>query len=361
MPWNRPTLKQLYERISADFSGRLLDGGKVLSRSVIAVLAKVWAGACHALHEVLGWLYLQVFVDTAEGWALERWASVWAIYRKQAEAAAGKVIFSGEEGAVIPVGRIVQAQTGQQYATQAEGKIENGSALVEVLALEPGSAGNLVEGAGLTLVSPLEMVNAAAVAAAGGISGGTDAETDESLRVRLLERLRRPPRGGSKSDYEKWAKEVAGVTRAWCYPLYFGPGTVALTFATDNAPEETGGPIPTPEMVQRVFGHIEPLRPATVREWSVFAPQPKPLDPVIQISPNTDSIKSAISAELADLIAREGEPDSVLLHSHILTAISQAPGLNDYVLVYPAANLAYAKNALPTVGTVQFGDIEVTP
>ena len=74
MAWDRPPLTSLHERIARDFSGRLLDGATLLRRSVLAVLAKVWAGACHTLHSVLAWLYLQVFVDTAEGEYMERWA-----------------------------------------------------------------------------------------------------------------------------------------------------------------------------------------------------------------------------------------------------------------------------------------------
>ena len=102
MAWDRPTLTSLHERIARDFSGRLLDGATLLRRSVLAVLAKVWAGACHTLHSVLAWLYLQVFVDTAEGEYMERWAGVWNLSRLPAAAAAGDVVFTGQDGAVIP-------------------------------------------------------------------------------------------------------------------------------------------------------------------------------------------------------------------------------------------------------------------
>ena len=61
MAWERPSLSSLHERIARDFSGRLLDGSTLLRRSVLAVLAKVWAGACHMLHSVLAWLYLNIF------------------------------------------------------------------------------------------------------------------------------------------------------------------------------------------------------------------------------------------------------------------------------------------------------------
>ena len=46
MPWNRPTLEQLAQRISADFSGRLLGGGAVsdpLRRSAAELLDRARA------------------------------------------------------------------------------------------------------------------------------------------------------------------------------------------------------------------------------------------------------------------------------------------------------------------------------
>lgn len=70
------------------------------------------------------------------------------------------------------------------------------------------------------------------------------------------------------ADYVRWAREVPGVTRAWVLPMHMGIGTVGVCFVCD-AQED---PFPSEEMVQRVQEHIEPLRPATVKELAVFAP-----------------------------------------------------------------------------------------
>lgn len=78
MSWDRPTLKTLHARISGDISARLLDGGTILTRSVLAALSKVWAGACHGMYAFFAWLFPQVFVDTAEVEFLARWAAVWS-------------------------------------------------------------------------------------------------------------------------------------------------------------------------------------------------------------------------------------------------------------------------------------------
>jgi uncharacterized phage protein gp47/JayE len=258
MPWDRPTLQQLYQRISKDFSGRLLDGGTPLTRSVLAVMSKVWAGACHLMHGMLAWLFVQVFADTAEGPYLERWARIWGIFRKGAASAVGQVVFSGQE--TVPDGTLIQHQaTSVVYIVEGDADPVDGVITARVKAALPGVDGNRQAGDALTLVVPLAGVVADGVTLPEGITGGVDAEDDEGLRRRFLDRLRQPPRGGSKHDYEAWACEVPGVTRAWCYPMGDGIGTVSLTFATDNA---AAGPIPTQDMVQAVRDHIEPNNPA---------------------------------------------------------------------------------------------------
>jgi len=357
MPWDRPTLKQLFERISQDFSGRLLDGRAVLSRSVIAVFSKIWAGACHLMHGMLAWLFLQVFADTAEGPYLERWARVWGIFRKAASQAAGPVIFSGTDGAIIPAGTLVQHQaSGLQYAVQEDREASGGSIAVTVKALTAGAASNLPAGAPLALIAPIAGVQSDGLVGADGVTSGADEETDESLRSRLIARLRRPPRGGSKSDYEAWALEVPGVTRAWCYPMGLGIGTVSLAFVTDNAPE---GPIPSTEMVARVQAHIETLRPATVKEWLAFAPEPLPIVIRLSVTPDTEAVREAVRVELRDLIVREGESGVELYRSHINEAISLAPGEVDHTLYEPSANIEVPDGYFPMLQDVIF--VEAAP
>jgi uncharacterized phage protein gp47/JayE len=352
MPWERPTLRQLFERISRDFSGRLLDGGALLARSVLSVFSKVWAGAAHEMHGMLAWLFLQVFPDTAETVFLERWAVIWGVFRKTASNAAGEVVFSGLEGALAPSGTILQHQSsGQQYVLLADAEIADGAAGVRVRAMSPGAAGNLPAGSELSLIAPIGGLQPTAVVSDEGITGGADEESDESLRARLLDRLRNPPRGGAKHDYEAWAMEVPGVTRAWCYPLGLGVGTVSLTFVCDDAVD---GPIPSPEMVERVREHIEVLRPASVKEWEVFAPEVLPVDVTLSVTPDTAAVRAAVEAELRDLIAREGEPDSVLLRSHLTEAVSVAAGERDSVVYAPAENVEVPPGYFPVIGTIAF-------
>lgn len=82
----------------------------------------------------------------------------------------------------------------------------------------------------------------------------------ESLRVRVIRSYRVIPHGGSVDDYETWALEFPGVTRAWCRGNYMGPGTVGLFVMRDTDPV----PVPNPVQLQELKDYIEPLRPVTV-------------------------------------------------------------------------------------------------
>lgn len=63
--------------------------------------------------------------------------------------------------------------------------------------------------------------------------------------------------GGADPDYVIWAKEVAGITRAWTFRHYKGTGTVGVMVATSNPVN----PAPGDDLVKAVRDHILPLAP----------------------------------------------------------------------------------------------------
>jgi len=225
--------------------------------------------------------------------------------------------------------------------------IAAGTASAPVSAETAGADALTVAGQPLTFLSPVAGVNATAIVAAGGIIGGADEEGDESLRARLLGRLRAPVRGGSASDYVAWALEVAEVTRAWPYANWNGLGTVKLLFVMDGRDDI----IPEAGDVAVVAAHIAALRPVTA-DVTVTAPVADPLDFAIALTPNTMAVQDAVAAELRDLIAREAEPGGTILISHIREAISIAAGETDHVLASPAANVTAAAGAIVTMGDI---------
>ncbi len=71
----------------------------------------------------------------------------------------------------------------------------------------------------------------------------TYGETDSAYLARLLDYIRRPPAGGNKFDYEKWAKDVDNISAAYCIPLAQGLGTVDVVVVANET--NTGSEIPS--------------------------------------------------------------------------------------------------------------------
>lgn len=353
MPFTRPTLEELIDRDAADIETRLPGTDARLRRSNLGVLARVMAGAAHGLYGYLSWLARMLFVDTSEVEILERQADIYGLARKAAAQATGALTFTGTDGGTVPAGTVVQRSDQTRFTVDATVVISGGSVVATVTAELAGVAGNTAAGSALTLVSGIANVTSTATVAAGGLTGGTDAESDDSLRARLLDRIQEPPHGGADFDYAKWALEIAGVTRVWVAPLELGLGTVTVRFVVDDDP---GGIIPDSGKVADVQAYIDTVRPVTAAV-TVVAPSAAALDLTIAGLDIADgavlsTVQAAIEAELTDLLRRESEPGGTILLSHLREAISLAAGEHDHVLSVPAADVTHSAGELAVLGTL---------
>lgn len=346
MPFERPSLAELITRAQADAEARLADGAPVLPVSNIAVLARVHAGGVHGLYGYLDWLARQLLPDTAGAEWLERHAAIWSIARLPATYAAGAVAVTGAAGAVVPEGTRLRRADGVEVITDALCTVP---ATVAVTAAVAGAGGNTAAGVALTVISAVAGVQSAAVVAAGGITGGAAAEDDDALRARLLSRLREPPQGGSQADYVAWALAAhPAVTRAWCYPLELGPGTVTVRVMTDDASADG---LPSAGVIAAVQAALDVARPVTAAVTAV-APVAAPLAITLALTPDSAATRAAVSAALTDLIRREATPGGTLLLSHLREAISTAVGEIDHALSAPLADVGTAAGAIVTLGTI---------
>lgn len=343
--FSRPSLADIIQRVRNDVLSRL-STDDVLRRADAEVYARVMGGVAHGLYGFIEWLSSQVIYDTAEVEYLDRWCSIWGVTRKAAAAATGTVTFTVQAGAVIPAGTLLQALDGVQYETSADATVAAPTATAPISAVAPAAAGNRAVGQSLALVSPVVGVQPTATASA--LSGGADIETDDALRARLLSRIQQPPHGGAANDYIAWALEVAGVTRAWVFPMELGGGTVTVRFVRDN----DATPIPDAAEVAAVQAYIDERRPVTA-QVTVVAPTAVPLNFTIQgLTPNNATVQAAVQAELQDLLLREATPGGTILLSHIRAAISSAAGETDYVLTAPAADVTNTTGNMSTMGTI---------
>jgi len=347
MAFDRPTLQTLITRIENDLKSRLVLLGALLRRSVVKVLSRVWAGVTHGIYGKLEFISKQIFADQSEAEYLERHASLYSVTRIAATFAQGDVVFTGVNTTEIPAGTVIQRADGVQYQTDALGTISVGEATIAVTALLAGADGNVDAATPVSLVSPIADIDSAATVNTVGLTGGNDEESDNSLRERFLERLRKVPAAGTASDYIRWAREIAGVTRVWVIESYAGLGTVGVLFVRDNESPI----IPDAGEITTVQDYIDDRRPVTATV-TVLAPTAVPLNFTISLAPDTAAIRAAVEAELEDLILRDAEPGGTIFLSQIQEAISIAEGENDHTLIAPVADETVAATELTTMGTI---------
>lgn len=348
MSFNRPSLSELIERARADIAARLPGADASLRHSVLDVLARTHAGATAGLYSYLDTVARQILPDTAEGEYLSRHAGIWGVRRKPAIAAAGTLTLTGINAAPIAAGTELQRSDGTRYRTTAAAVIAAGTAVVTFEAAEAGLAGSIDVAAQLTFTSPVPGVNAlAAVASITAV--GADEEADDALLARLLDRIQRPPQGGTANDYVQWALAQPGVTRAWSWGNWMGAGTVGLTFVMDGRVNI----LPEAADVAAVQSALDLLRPVTA-ELFVFAPVAQAIDFTIRALPDTPAARTAITAELADFFAREAEPGGTIWLSRIGEAISLAEGEFRHVIEAPGGDVTVSAGRLPVLGTVSF-------
>lgn len=358
MPFVRPTLAELVDRVRGDIRGRLEIGGQLLRRAMADVLGTVWAGAVHLLYGYLDWLSRQLFADTAESAALLRRAALYGITPAPAVFATGNVTATGTNGTVISgdpaTGTILRLDSVTSYRVQSSQTIASGTATLPVKAVLAGATANVPSGTPLTFETPIAGVNSTATVATGGIAGGVDAESTESLRTRYKLRLQEPPEGGADQDYEAWALAAAAfVTRVWVYPNELGLGTVVVRFVEDN---NVSSIFPGSGDVATVQAYINGQRPIAAAV-TVEAPTQLTVTPSIHLASDTTAARAAVTAELVDLFKRvavpgDGAGRGTVLLSAIRTAIGSATAPNDYSMASPSADVVPTLGQLATLGTI---------
>lgn len=340
----RPTLKEIHNRIHND--AQVLLDEEHLRRSDLAVFEAVIAGASHALYNAINYGRKQLFIDSCDTQYLERIAGIFGIVRKSAAKAAGKIQFKYAVSAVdAPIGTVVQTSSGYQYETTASPTAEG---IVPVRAVLAGEQYNIDKDTELTLPSPIAGVTGAVVVEE--ILGGTDLETDDELRARVLARTQNPPRQGTKSDFIAWAKEVEGVSDAWCYPKEQGDGTVVIRILGPNKelPDET--------LLEKVKAYLI-SKASVLATIYVLAPIAQTFDFTLKITPDTLTNRNLAEQAIRKVFNDESIPGGKIYLSHISKALSDIASEDDHTILSPTTDIeAQDSSYLPTVGSISWQD-----
>lgn len=345
-----PTIEQLTANaarllqqalVQASQAGAGAAGGELsatdlaLARSNINALAFVQGAGLHGAYRYLrDTIARQAVPVWSTGAFLDGWlADTYGMARKGAALAAGQADGSGDAGAVVPAGTLLQLGDGRQYqVTTATTVGTDGLVTVPVVARAAGLAGNEGAGATLTLVASLSGVDAAFVVGTDGLTGGVDAESDTDAAYRLAQRLAHEPMGGTPADYARWALAVPGITRAWGIRNIAGPTSAGVVIMADGNADG----LATEVQRQAVEDYIrDPMR-GPPDELFVIVPTLVPVNITVHVQPNTGAIQSGVAAALADLFVREAVPGGQIPQSHVVEAISGVVGEYNHTISSPA-------------------------
>ena len=301
------------------------------------VRASAYAEVAEGQYQHQEWILNQAFADTANSANLERHAAQYNIYRKVATAASGTVRFTGNVGAVYPIGTVLQLDEAIYLTTSVCAIKTGGNNTAHVISTNVGANFNQPANTTVKVSSPPAGGKSNAVLVQ--MVGGTDTEVDESLLARYLERKRRPPAGGNIYDFRNWCLSIKGVTDAYIYPLRRGNGFVDAVILGEEG-------IPSQETLKAVQDYVDSVRPVTRK--SGFLALPPTISQVaitVEVTTFQQIEAAALKADVESAIHaffNSLKPGDTLVKSQLEAAISNVYGVSDRNLLVPKQNVQAA-------------------
>lgn len=305
------------------------------------------------------------FPTYAFGRYLDEHGAVFGLTRRDAVQATGEVTFTGTDGVLVPTGtqiaRPVADPDGEDvaYETTESGTIAGGVVTLAVQAVEAGATGNAPSNSVTALLSPIDGVTATGNALA--ITGGSDVETDEDFRARLMTLLQRAQGAGTVADYEQWALSYPGIGFATVQPLWGGPGTVRVVVTdTENSPVSPTVVAALQALLDPVAGEGRGLAPVGA-VVTVATPTTTLVNITAKVEPEegysldgtdgTVALRGTINDRLEDYVGRLKVGEEVV-RGKVQSAIFRVTGVHDVALTVPAANVAIGATQVAELGTV---------
>ena len=348
------SIEEIYDEMLSVF--REETGAEASAVSDLSVKLYAVAAQVYGLYVQAEWLSRQCFPQTAQGEWLDRHAALRGLERREALKAQGMLRFSVDAAAgadlTIPAGTVCATAGLVRFETVEEAVLPAGNTWVEVpaLAVEPGGAGNVPAGSILSMVVPPVGVSRCVNAAP--FAGGADAESDESLRARVMETYRRMPNGANAAFYEQTALSFDQVVSAAVLPRSRGIGTVDVVVATMDG-------LPGAELLEALADHFRQRREIAV-DVEVKAPTVKPVDVTVKVKAAEGAapqeVKTNVEGALRDFFSGERLGRDVLV-AQLYKLVFDREGVDNCTVEAPAADVAVSAGELPRLGTLT---VEVT-
>lgn len=359
MAYQPPKLSALIATAHANIQSKLMGTKTSLKNSVLGAIAYCQAALAAGLYHFLTWIYKQIVPHLADDEEFIAHAKECGIFRKPASIAKGTVKVFADQDVTIPKNTRLQRTDGTLYQV-SEDAFGKGELIVKVESIEAGIDQNVKQGDILSFINPILYVQN--VAEVIDITGGSNIEPMSEMRDRYIFFCQYPPQGGSQFDYVRWARDNAGVSRAWCFPRVYGGNTVGVAWVYD-AREDI---LPTSTDIATVLDymdhHIDPVTNQYVGHSAgaevIHIPITlKPINPVIQIFPDSEDIRENVRIGLENAINAVANPSGSIPRSHLTQAISNAVGEYDHRLIYPTEEIQTIQSdhmALLVLGEIEW-------
>lgn len=293
------------------------------------------------------------------------------ITRHKGQHASGAVEVSGEPGTEIAAGTVFLVPAANNTAaagfTADSACIigENGTATVNVTAIEAGAASNVKAGAVTITDEPLDGVTGITNPLA--ITGGTSDESDDDYYDRVAAEYENSRTYlGNDGDYRRWALE-AGAGGCIVDPAADGPGTVRLVLIDQN------GQPASQKLTEEVYNYIVSPSDRTKRLLPTACAKlvcvPATTVPVnylcsgLQFNStvtNMEEIKRDFEEALKG-IYNEAKAEGVLRYNKVRSLIVNIDGVEDFAVFLMnggTENIRLKSEEYPKTGTCSFSQEE---
>jgi len=301
-------------------------------------------------------------------WAYDEWLDYHAkgrgITRKPANAASGELLITGIPGTTIPAGfKFAAPATGDEpaieYQTSEKYTIgEDGTVRVTVMAVEAGTRGNVPANTVTLMMTPIKGITS--ITNEAQITGGTEEESDDELRNRIMEIDAASEANfvGSDGDYKRWAEEVPGVGTALVMPEWAGPGTVKVVVIDANGQPANAAIIAAVyDNIMSPGDRLQRKAPigATV---TIEAPTAKELNYTftleLKAGENQETVLERFKAQLRTYYV-EAKKDGVVRYNRVSSILTNTDGVKDFTgltINGGTINIELEEDEYPVTGTI---------
>lgn len=243
MAYENKTVDYVYNLILTSMQEKFDNKLRLLPKAFIVVLAKILAAIYIIPFKLCGWFFLQLFPDTASYSPVTVLGhTISPLIKLGDQFGVARPMEGKEWQGIIIVKRTAENKTvvlGTQlksditdlvYCVSESVELISDEMEIPVYCTESGVDGNLSDGDILSFVNPVDFAEKEATVLRTTVTG-TDDETEESYRRRVVNRYSTQPQGGALADYRLWAYDVDGVLQTYPYNDENSPGGVILYVA----------------------------------------------------------------------------------------------------------------------------------